>query len=92
MKTARQILKKHYPIDVAKTDDLLNNILEAMEEYASQFKSKEVTDEGLRVTDEEIEKWADEKAIAIIGTSKHGHIIKAALFTGAKAMRDGKIK
>lgn len=44
--------------------------------------------QSFRLTDEEIDKWADKVATETTGKSKHGHIIKAALYTGAKWYRD----
>ncbi len=38
MKTAEEILKEHYPIDISEADGLTENILEAMEAYAAQQK------------------------------------------------------
>jgi len=48
-------------------------------------------------SDEDIEEWADNLATDVTNgvtpsKDKHGHLIKATLFTGAKAMRDGWIK
>lgn len=40
--------------------------------------------ESPEITDEMIDEWADKTAIETTGKSKHGHIIKAALYTGAK--------
>ena len=39
-KTAEEILKEHYPIDISEADGLTENILEAMEDYAAQQKSE----------------------------------------------------
>jgi len=40
IKTAEEILKEHYPIDISEADGLTENILEAMESYAAQQKSE----------------------------------------------------
>jgi hypothetical protein len=57
--------------------------------WLKQFKSKEVTDEGLRVTDEEIENWAANFCNKY-DSSEYGY--GDMIIEGAKAMRDGKIK
>jgi hypothetical protein len=49
--SAEEILKKHYPIDIAITDDTLDDIIKAMEDYHNQFASQQK-----EVSDEEIEK------------------------------------
>jgi len=52
----------------------------------------EITElEKQAITDADIEAWAEQVAIITTGKSKHGHIIKAALFTGAKAVLNGEI-
>ena len=70
------------------TDYEKEHIISMMEEYAQQFKSNEVTDEGLRVTDEEIENWAANFCNKY-DSSEYGY--GDMLIEGAKAMRDGKI-
>ena len=64
--------------------------------YDIEKEIKEEPDQDLP-SDEDIEEWADNLATDVTNgvtpsKDKHGHLIKATLFTGAKAMRDGWIK
>jgi len=88
MKTAKEILTKYSDGSYTQFKGY-ENILMAMEEYASQFK------ESAAITDEEIEKWAENyesNRIGILGQ----HIVsmqhKSGLVEGGKAMRDNVIK
>jgi hypothetical protein len=73
---------------LSKYDKMRFEGLTVEDYFAQQFKSKEVTDEGLRVTDEEIENWAANFCNKY-DSSEYGY--GDMLIEGAKAMRDGKI-
>ena len=89
-----QILCRYYQDDDYKTDRAVNDLIELMESYHSQFS-------GEKVSDEAIEKWAetdkDEDMNFFDNADKIPckdvvELIIGARIQGAKAMRDGLIK
>jgi len=65
--------------------------------FKSELAALELLPDQDLPSDEDIEEWADNLATDVTNgvtpsKDKHGHLIKATLFTGAKAMRDGWIK
>ena len=81
VKSAEEILKKHTGFTYPRTGEYnLSDILDAMEEYASQSQPKP--------TDADIEKWAAGE-VNKIDPNEWGY--GDLLIYGAKAMRYGKI-
>jgi len=97
MKTAKEILKGEmsenlwtficsYPVSYKSEEKLVEWIIDAMQEYAAQFKQEKVTDEDIM---NEARKIYNIPIIVDPNSLKFKHA--CIWYSGAKAMRDGLI-